>query len=302
MRKDLEHSLSENTHRSYQRAWGRFQSFMNNTLDRHPCPAQSHDVGLYVTHLHSLGLTATSIRTHLSAIAFYHKIDDHKNPTDSFLIQKLLISYSKSDQPPSVRLPIQSTLLHKIISSIDGSTSSPYEIYLLTAIFSTMYHGALRIGEVCKSQRTKHTLQLSQINVKTYRGKQYMSISFITHKHSQSRPPKAKIHGTSGQHCPVTIMQRYLHHRGKAKGPLFITKGGRPVSRSLIKEALDQQLQILGYNSLLYNTHSFRIGKATDMAKAGCTATQISLAGRWKSSAYQRYIKLSHINMNPPHK
>jgi hypothetical protein len=41
----------------------------------------------------------------------------------------------------------------------------------------------------------------------------------------------------------------------------------------------------------LYNTHSFRFGRATDMATQGYTDIQIRMAGRWSSAAYKKYIK-----------
>ena len=40
-----------------------------------------------------------------------------------------------------------------------------------------------------------------------------------------------------------------------------------------------------------FNTHSFRMGKATDMHNRGYSDAQIAKAGRWASNAFMRYIK-----------
>ena len=56
-------------------------------------------------------------------------------------------------------------------------------------------------------------------------------------------------------------------------------------------------LEKANFNPAHFNTHSFRIGKASDMAKAGASKTQIALAGRWRSNAYLKYIKPKYIDV-----
>ena len=52
----------------------------------------------YVTYLHNhLQLKGTSIRPHLSAIAYYHQLAGINSPTDSFVVSQLLAGYNKND-------------------------------------------------------------------------------------------------------------------------------------------------------------------------------------------------------------
>ena len=44
-------------------------------------------------------------------------------------------------------------------------------------------------------------------------------------------------------------------------------------------------------NKQLYNTHSFRIGAAAFASLANLSDTQIQVLGRWRSNAFQRYIR-----------
>ena len=44
-------------------------------------------------------------------------------------------------------------------------------------------------------------------------------------------------------------------------------------------------------NTQCYNTHSFRIGAATTARQANIPDAIIKMLGRWKSDAYQSYIK-----------
>ena len=43
-------------------------------------------------------------------------------------------------------------------------------------------------------------------------------------------------------------------------------------------------------------SHSFRVGLATMMAKAGCPDKDIQLTGRWTSTAFKSYVKTARPN------
>lgn len=236
-------------------------------------------------------LKSSSIRTHLSAIAFYHKIKDLENPTDSFLIKKLLQGYTKKDHPPRTRKPVTRRLLRRIIRSICTYNKNPLESTMFQALFSLMYHAALRVSEVCKSPRSKHTLQFHQVTVVDTGKEHSVSILFTSYKHKSQHCPPLIVNATGDSTCPVKLLGKYLRRRGSMRGPLFRDVTGAPLHRSLIVNELHNHIARLGLSPTEYNTHSFRTGKATDMASDGFSVTQISLAGRWKSTAYTKYIK-----------
>ena len=49
----------------------------------------------------------------------------------------------------------------------------------------------------------------------------------------------------------------------------------------------------LNLNVKLYNVRSFHIGAATSANQAGIPTLHIKVLGRWKSDAYQWYIRIS---------
>ena len=51
-------------------------------------------------------------------------------------------------------------------------------------------------------------------------------------------------------------------------------------------------LQSAGIDPTPYSGHSFHIGAATTAARIGMDAALIQTLGRWRSSAYQLYIKI----------
>ena len=298
MKAYLEEALAPSSRRTYRQAWSKFETFMTNHLHRPPLPAKVKHVALYTTHLREFGLRSNTIRAHLSAIAYHHKIRHFPNPTDSFVISKLLLSFAKNDSNPKIRLPIQAALLHQILAHIPKLPISTYEKHLFRALFNTMYHAALRVSEVTQSHSHSHNLHLKHITI-TETPTLACTIKFSSFKHSNKGSTSIKIEASPGKYCPVRALQKYLTQRGTHSGALFIHENRDPLSRLTISDTLNSILTLLHKDPLKYNTHSFRIGKTSDLAQSGASNAQIALVGRWKSAAYTAYIKPKTINSNP---
>ena len=55
--------------------------------------------------------------------------------------------------------------------------------------------------------------------------------------------------------------------------------------------AFRRQLALLSVRSAdQFGFKAFRAGRATELAKEGCSLTQVLLAGEWRSAAYLRYL------------
>ena len=97
---------------------------------------------------------------------------------------------------------------------------------------------------------------------------------------------------TGGTLCPIKAILPYLALTPKHRnGPLFIFEDGCSLTCQHFSSLLQNLLSRLGFNSTQYNTHSFHIGAATTAVQANIPHTFIQMLGRWKSNAYQRYIK-----------
>ena len=260
-------------------------------------PASEHIVALYATHLHHIGLKHSTIRTHLSAIAFYHKINSFPDPTKSFIINKLLTAYQRHDKPQPTRRPITSDLLLRILRCISATTLPSYHKFLFRALFSVMYFAALRVSEVTHSFSNNHNLTSEQVKVIHKGPRALIRIEFSSYKHSQGCPTPVVVHPTSSAGCPVELYMQYMTVRPSSNNaPAFCLQDSSPLSRPIVVETLRTLLLQLGFNSEEYNTHSFRIGRATDMSREGFSNTQIATLGRWKSNAFLQYIKPDSIH------
>ena len=70
------------------------------------------------------------------------------SPTNSFAAKKLLLAYTKTDGPSTVRNPIVQQLLVRLVSAIPSIFRDRYEATMLESLFTMMYVALLRISEV----------------------------------------------------------------------------------------------------------------------------------------------------------
>ena len=85
-----------------------------------------------------------------------------------------------------------------------------------------------------------------------------------------------------------------MHIRGPYRteaDQFFVFSDCSPVKPQNFRVILRQLLQRLGLDSELYDVHSFRIGRTSDLEKFGYSIDQIKAMGRWKSNAVYRYLK-----------
>ena len=93
--------------------------------------------------------------------------------------------------------------------------------------------------------------------------------------------------------CPVHALVQYLARWGGAPEPLFVFSDSKRLTRESFSTALNKALEELQMDPSQFNTHSFRIGAATSAKQAGISDTHLKALGRWRSDAYQKYVRLS---------
>ena len=90
---------------------------------------------------------------------------------------------------------------------------------------------------------------------------------------------------------PVRAIVAYLAARGSKPGLLFILPDKRWLTCTIFSSAIDKILSEMHMDKGSYNMHSFQIGAATSAIKAGISDVQVKMLGRWKSDAYQCYVR-----------
>ena len=289
----LASALAPSSSLQYQRAWARYSQFTRSVLSVSPLPSAPSTIALYISHLVTPPNTAApaTLATNISAIAYVHKLSGAEDPTSHFLIRKILKGAAKLRPAADQRVPITHPILLALIQAVPRIAPSAYDRYLLQAMFTTMFHGFLRIGEVTASP---HNLQYHQVMLSTLAAE----ITFTSYKHHQGQPFTLSIPAsTAHEVCPVLLLKQYLILRGTSSGPLFCSSAKAPIQPGYFRSLLAMAKAGANLSASHITPHSFRIGAATYAATRGLSSQQIQAMGRWKSSAFQKYVRISSISL-----
>ncbi|XP_062604210.1 uncharacterized protein LOC134266009 isoform X2 [Saccostrea cucullata] len=291
-------AIAPSTAATYNRAWRAFASFC--TSYSIPCvlPLTSSIVALFVAHLFSTAFSPKTISTYLSALGYVHKILNYQDPTQSFLIQKLIAGAYRLGNTFDIRLPITNHILDKLVSCLPQVVMEENNQKMFRALFLFAFSAFARIGELVGSEgHYDEVIQISDVTFTCKAGKpSQVNVCFKTFKHNSSGIPKfiSFSHGD----CKISAVEallQYLNTRKNITGPLFLLDNSSPLTRVKFNHILKKCLLMCGLDSTKYKGHSFRIGAATAAALKGCTDAQIRAMGRWQSNAFQKYIRSNHV-------
>lgn len=297
-------SLSEESRSSYKNIFLTYKQFLQDHMDKaaNPLvPKLSHLVS-YIAHCFTQGLAASTARTHISALSFIFQLGGHQDLTQHFIIKKQLQGYSKTKPSQDARLPITPTILSKIILSLPHVTNSSFIKCLLHAMYVLAFSAFLRVGEITKTGKlNQHFLLVKHINI-TANPNQGNSIDLtIPHCKHSIRPISLQISRNLENPllCPVRALQYFMQIRKHASQDeaLFSFMDGNPVSRQFFTQNLNNSLTFCGLDTKRYQSHSFRIGAATAAADLGASDIQIQNMGRWKSTAFKKYIRVPVLTL-----
>ena len=290
----LNSALRPSTRLSYVNTWQNFEKFSMAFNYCTRLPINAHIIALYITHLWRSNLKPSTIRTYLSAISYFHKINEQEDPTNSYFVKQVLKGATRSNKLVSKQLkPFSKTLLLRVFNNIEKLYAFRYEQYLYKALLSLSYYACLRAGEAVISNSDNHTLHLDNIDIVSNNS---ITLKFKSYKHCNSPTTKFIINPASNTIiCPVKNLSNFLALRPNSPGPLFIFIDGTPVTRTHYSEFIKYAVNFIGLDPSNYNTHSVRIGRATDLALSGVSHDIIKRTGRWSSSAYLNYIRLDNF-------
>ena len=285
-------ALAPNTRSAYRSCLSKFFAFTGSSS----LPASTTSVALFVAHLFNAHRAPSSISLHLSALAYIHKLHSYADPTDSFIIKKMMTGAYKLGAKPDARLPITPAILRQIIQALPFLALSSYTTSMLKAMFLLAFFGFLRVGELTirPGSDNSHVISVSNLQI-TRLG---IVLSMSSFKHNQAgRTVNLHISPQTDPLCPVKALSQYLAVRGGNLGPLFTFPDNQGISRSFFVSHLNKVLRLAKLDTNHYKSHSFRIGAATHAVSSGIPETNIKEMGRWRSSAYKKYIRIPMLSV-----
>jgi len=288
----LKSSLAPATWSSYRRGLESFINFRSQYQLGCVWPASQNDIILYISFLSLSGWAPSSINSHLSALAFAHKVNGWSDPTDCFLVRKMKEGSKRSNSRSDARLPVTADILKQLIQNLRPICKSNYDFVLFRAAFLLSFFGFLRDSEFsCITKKGDFPKVLSIHDVSIHGNMLELQIRY-SKTDQRGMATKLRIEGASdARFCPVVAILNFLDIRPKKQGPLFIHFNGEPLTSYQFTSMLKKGVKLMGLAPDNFSSHSFRIGAATVASLNGISEDEIMEMGRWKSSAVNLYIR-----------
>ena len=306
-------SLAPSTRKAYStglRVFSQFLSFNQVHSPIHRCTDERMLQQFISYCFFILHIRTSSIRGYLSALRHYCLTsglpDPLRNPNGQFKfsLHTLLQATEKEQRGPRCRrLPIDIELLSRLCRLLNGRYFDPYWDCLLKAVFCVAFFGFLRCGEfTTNSVNAASPVSIGDLSLTLN------SATLFLQRSKSDRVNRGVCIRHSRTHkdlCPIRSLHAYLRVRSQRfaeprpdNTPLFRMPDGRALSRSQFLKRLKILLSTVGVDASLYSAHSFRIGAASTAANVNIPIYLIKILGRWSSSAYRRYLRVSSAKLS----
>ncbi|XP_052226643.1 integrase/recombinase xerD homolog isoform X2 [Dreissena polymorpha] len=294
----LDKSLAPSTKASYKNAFLQYQRFHSTHYPLSNClPITTDRLAQFIAFCHNLSFQANTISTYVSALGYIHKLYNLANPTESFVIKKLLYSLRRTSTADK-RLPFTIANIRTLLFFLRSNIKDHYHRVLLKAMFLMAFFGLFRVGELSLSHNG-HQNTISRQDLTFLYTDSKLSSAVVTirnYKHSKGQCTSIPLASQSNkQLCPVRALFKYIRLCPSDTGPLFKFANGEPVTATFFRSNLRTCVVASQLSPHRYTSHSFRIGGATHAHSQNMSASQIQQLGRWKSNAYLKYIRANPL-------
>lgn len=223
-------SYSPCTFRTYLRNLKNFKIFLASLHPTEELPATPLLLAEYIHHLSRMGKKSSTILSYVTGITTLHKLLYNIDPSDSFLVRRVLKA-TKSVTPVSSKLlPISFRLLGKIIHQLANLKLDRYSKAAAKALFTLAYYGCFRIGELLYARTQSHSLTIDNLALSLNTVPRSLTITLPSFKFSTA-PASLELLENASSSCPVQAVLNFLSLRPKKEGLFFIDKGCNPYTR-----------------------------------------------------------------------
>jgi site-specific recombinase XerD len=148
---------------AYQRTWRNFQKFLQDNDLSTDLPVSLNSVYQYIAFLQGEGFAASSIASAVSAVGCIHKLHSVADPTDHYIVKRLVQGCRKAGSVQDTRLPITLQILKRLVAASIATISGSYQRKLFQAMYVLAFRALLRIGEMTLGNNPANLLQLADV-------------------------------------------------------------------------------------------------------------------------------------------
>jgi hypothetical protein len=268
-------------------------------LSRSGAPSALDLIG-FATYLHRVrAIASASVRNYLSGVRSLcvdagHSIAAFTDPTLVRLLvgmRKIEKDEGRASNPRGPRLPITAWVLEKMIKALSSSTKDK----MLGAAWSAGMYGLMRGGEMTvKGSPSSRRYRLLRRDDVIWHD-DFVEIKLRASKTDYLRQGVTiTLWRNDSSTCPYFLLRNAWDAAisQEPSAALFQDGRGKPLAYSALLRSIKTATRALGVDYKRYGCHSLRAGGATTLALLGYPDSTIKILGRWKSVAYQRYVRL----------
>ena len=291
LRELAQHSVPENTRRTYRTAYRRFQEWCK-AHGLEPMPASEKVLCLYVGHLSTEGKRLSTVQHALSAIHSEHGERGLRSERDAFRVKKLLrgLGRKQADQPKKQKRAITKELLADLVSVQPKSLLGVRDRTVLLIGFSS----ACRRSELAALTVEDLEWRPGGVLLRIKRSKTDQLGQGVQIGVRENLPEHRFM-------CPVRSLRYWLKLSNIRSGPIFRNVlpndvVGPPMRPEEICGVVKRACKLAKMNADVYGAHSLRAGYVTSSAEAGKPLHVIMETTRHKSSEVcQMYIRRTEL-------
>ncbi len=301
MERYRESSVAASTARVYSSAQGRYTRFCRESGSA-PWPTSEQVLCRFIAHLADGGIRAASLKCYLAGIRHGHIAGGWGDPRINLMagleqvLKGIKLTQAKSGVAASApKRPITLDVL-EALRQVWQSAEGHWDASMLWAASSLCFFGFFRSGELTVPSEAAFDpgahLAFDDVRVDSLAAPSRLCIRLKASKTDPFRHGVDVFVGKSGdERCPVAAVLNYMIKRKSGPGPFFRFQDGSALTRPRFVAEVKLALSGAGLDSSRYAGHSFRSGAASTAAERGIEDSVIKMLGRWRSSAFQRYIR-----------
>jgi len=199
----------------------------------------------------------------------------------------------EAGREPRVRLPITGAVLSRLFAILDSASLIDCRFACYAAL---SYFGAFRAGDLLRQQANGRLLWSDVSFFPSIASPTFCVLNVRVDKVNQVGPSvPVTIPATGGLTCPVRWLQLYMRFFQVRDSSVAVFAPASHLTYGYAHALVETRarLRAVGYDGNLFGCHSYRIGAATVAAQRGMPDWAIKTLGRWNSTCYLRYIRLS---------
>ena len=248
-----------------------------------PYPVSEHALINFLHWKFSLGSCGNSLKLYTQALRHRHVLDGHD--VTLFASPRVKLLYQGACRAPSEpRQPRDAATVDDLLTvqrHLSATMPNQYDSAMLWSALTLAFHGLLRVSEYASAGG--RSLDYQHVVVRN----SSIELHLMHTKTGQYGPGQTiSVRQTGTATCPHAALLTYLQRRGNQPGPLFSFKDGSPLKSRDVNAVLKAALPNKSVRS-----HSLRIGAATLAGVNNTPDYVLKAAGRWRSSAYLRYVR-----------